>query len=420
MPHLGVLLSDSSEDYQAAILQGARDAAVAEGMVLRPFAGGNLGTGRKDDEERNSIFDLVRPDSFDALIILTGAISDFCTEEHVTQFCKRFQHLPLCTVGDELPGLPSVRGDNRAGVRSAVSHLVRAHGRRRIGFVRGPVVNRDATERYQAYVDALAEHGLPLEPTRVASGEFSFQSGAAAIALLLDQNKLGLEDIDALLAADDSMALGALSELGRRNIQVPDQVAVIGFDDVPSARTSSPPLSTVRQELAEQGASAVRLLHRRLRGQPIGQSRVVLPATVVPRQSCGCMRDEATNTGAVGGIAARTSSFDAQLLLRRPLLRIELQRAAKGAFRAVPNWDDQLIATFAEQLKTGSDSFLSTFRSLRTALVGAGVDQGTVASVLNALRDQMLSCIGRDDELRAPIEKIIEQARAAMSTSTRR
>src|SRR3954465_6833245 len=109
---LGVLVSDSSEEYQAGIVQGVREVAVAERMILRSFAGGNLGSGRKDDEKRNEIFDLVRPDIVDALVILSGPIGDYCSEEQIARFCKRFQRFPLCTVGDDLPGIPSVRGDN--------------------------------------------------------------------------------------------------------------------------------------------------------------------------------------------------------------------------------------------------------------------------------------------------------------------
>src|SRR5262249_23207869 len=158
--------------------------------------------------------------------------------------------LPICTVGDDLPDIPSVRADNRAGVRDAVAHLVQAHGRRRIAFAGGPEGNQDAAERYQAYLDALAEHRLPVEGRRVACGEFSFQGGAATMASILD--KLGPEDIDAVVAADDITALGAMSALAQRNIQVPRQVSVVGFDDVESARTSSPSLTTVRQHLQEQ------------------------------------------------------------------------------------------------------------------------------------------------------------------------
>jgi DNA-binding LacI/PurR family transcriptional regulator len=414
---LGIVLSDSSEDYQATVLQGARDAAVADGAVIRSFAGGNIGTGRRDDEQRNRIFDFVRTDTVDGLIILTGAISDFCTEEHVTQFCKRFRDIPACTVGDELPDFPSVRGDNRSGVRSAVAHLVKAHGLRRIGFIRGPLVNRDATERYQAYVDALAEHGIPLEPARVANGEYSAQSGAAAVAVLLDRQLTGVQDLDALMAADDSTALGAMGELARRRIHVPEQVAVIGFDDVQSARTASPPLATVTQQVAEQGAAAARIVLRILRGQPIGDSRVVLPAEVVPRRSCGC-RGEPT-AKAAGRAAARTSNFEAQLLLHRPLLRVELRRAARGAFSGAPNWDDQLIAKFVEQLKTGSKSFLDACRALTTGPKGTTIDQVPLTAVLGVLRTQMLSCVGREDDLRLVIEQIFEQALVAAAGARR-
>jgi hypothetical protein len=176
----------------------------------------------------------------------------------------------------------------------------------------------------------------------------------------------------------------------------------------------------VKQQLIEQGAAAVRIVMHRVRGRPGGESRVVLPTTFVPRRSCGCRGDDATDTKAIGGGSARTTSIEAQLLLHRHFLRVELQRASKGAFGSVPNWDDQLIATFADQLKTGSDCFLSAFRSMRTSLKGAGVDPAIVVAVLNVLRDRMLSYLGRDEDLRVSIERIIAQARAIASTFPRR
>ncbi len=309
-----------------------------------------------------------------------------------------------------------MRADNAAGVRAAVTHLIHAHGRRRIGFAGGPDGNQDATERYQAYVAALAEHGIPLEARRVARGEFSFQTGTAAIALMLDRNKVGLEDLDAVVAADDSTALGAMSELARRNIQVPRQVAVVGFDDVESARTSSPSLTTVRQHLREQGAEGARIVMGRLKGQPDRQLRSLVPTTVVLRRSCGCSGDDPAIAKPAGAARAGASTFDAQLVVRRHLMRAELLRAAKGKFGAVPGWDERLIQTLAGQVKTGTDVFSSTFRSMAKALVIAQVEPAALGSVLNVLQEQMLLCLGQDDHVRAPIVRAIEQARAIVAS----
>ena len=308
---------------------------------------------------------------------------------------------------------PERPANNRTGVRGAIKHLVHAHGRRRIAFIGGPEGNQDATERYQAYVDALAEEGLRLEPRRVTPGDFSFQSGAAAIATILDQNKLGPEGIDAVVAADDSTALGAMSELGRRNLHVPNQVSVIGFDDVESARASSPPLTTVRQHLREQGAAAAHIMLEHLHGRPGGPLRSLVPTTVVLRRSCGCSGEELPTSKAADGARAGALRFEAHVVLRRQIIRAELMRAAQGKFGAVPGWDEQLIATLATQLKTGSSVFLTTFRSMAKVLLAAQVDPGALAPVLTVLQDQMLSCCSRQyDDMRASIEAVVDQAQA--------
>jgi hypothetical protein len=181
---------------------------------------------------------------------------------------------------------------------------------------------------------------------------------------------------------------------------------------VESARTCSPSLTTVRQHLREQGAAALRILLRRLNGLPDGPLRSFVPTTVVLRRSCGCAGEDMPNAKPAGGARSVASNFEAQLVARRPLMHAELLRAAKGRFGAVPGWEERLISTLAAQLKTGTDIFLSTFRSTAKVLLVAQVDPGAFASVLTVLRDQMVFCSGADQDLRASIEGAIEQARA--------
>ncbi|MFD7639411.1 LacI family DNA-binding transcriptional regulator [Kitasatospora sp. NPDC059795] len=171
--------------------------------------------------------------------------------------------------------LAHVDADNLSGARAAMGLLHRA-GRRRIATIAGPPDTAAGADRLAGYRRALLDHGDPTR-TAVAYGDFGTRSGEHAMLRLLDQ----FPDVDAVFAASDAMAVGALRALRRLGRRVPDDVAVIGFDDSPAAATVRPGLTTVRQPVEDLGARAVELLR-----DPSPGRSVVLPTHLVVRQSC--------------------------------------------------------------------------------------------------------------------------------------
>ncbi|GAA5122710.1 LacI family DNA-binding transcriptional regulator [Haloechinothrix salitolerans] len=148
--------------------------------------------------------------------------------------------------------VPYVDSDNRGGAREAVRHLV-ALGRERIAHISGPPDQTSALDRYDGYRDVL----LDTDPALLAGGDFTEDGGAHAMAQLLQQRP----DLDAVFAANDMMAIGALRVLHERGLRVPDDVAVVGFDDMlPVAANAEPPLTTIRQDVEGMGRVMVRLL----------------------------------------------------------------------------------------------------------------------------------------------------------------
>ncbi|MEV6297948.1 LacI family DNA-binding transcriptional regulator [Actinoplanes sp. NPDC051861] len=175
------------------------------------------------------------------------------------------------------PPVPYVDVDHAGGVAAAVRHLV-AGGRRRIATIAGPQDMVAGIERLSGYHHSLAEAGLPV---LVAPGDFTRESGVAAMRDLLDRDP----DLDAVFAASDLMAHGALQTLRDAGRRVPDDVAVIGFDDFEISRYSDPPLTTVRQPIAEAGRVMARQMLRLITGDPDVPPAVVLPTELVVRAS---------------------------------------------------------------------------------------------------------------------------------------
>ncbi len=199
--------------------------------------------------------------------------------------------------GDPLPrhleerGVPAVLGgapvgvdpvscvdaDNRGGSRAAVEHLI-GLGRRRIATITGPQDMRVGVDRLSGYSDALSAAGLG---ELVAIGDFSEESGERGMRELLAREA----SLDAVFAASDPMAMGAMRVLKEHGRRIPGDVAVVGFDDSPTARHTDPPLTSVHQPLEAMGREMARLLVARIRGEPITQSMVILDTHLVARES---------------------------------------------------------------------------------------------------------------------------------------
>jgi DNA-binding LacI/PurR family transcriptional regulator len=170
--------------------------------------------------------------------------------------------------------------DNAGGARQAVAHLA-ASGRRRIANIAGPQDMGVGLARLAGYREACAEAGLPIDEDMIAYGDFSEPSGVAAMRQLLARRP----DLDAVFIASDLMAAGALRALKEAGKRVPEDVAVVGFEDSAVARQTDPPLTTVHQPVEEMGRQMARLLVSRIRDDQLAQPYVLLDTHLVVRQS---------------------------------------------------------------------------------------------------------------------------------------
>jgi DNA-binding LacI/PurR family transcriptional regulator len=170
--------------------------------------------------------------------------------------------------------------DNRGGAHTAVAHLVES-GRRVIATVAGPADMAPGVDRLSGYRDALTDAGLPTDPSLVAIADFTQEGGTAAMERLLADRP----DIDAVFAASDLMAAGAIRALRESGRDVPDDVAVVGFDDAPLAQSTHPPLTTVHQSPEQMGREMVALLLEAMRHPDEPTQPRLLATRLVVRES---------------------------------------------------------------------------------------------------------------------------------------
>jgi len=174
---------------------------------------------------------------------------------------------------------PYVDADNRGGARTATEHLLQT--RHRVATITGPLDMTVSADRFDGYRDALEGAGVAFDPALVAHGDFTAESGGVAVERLVSR----VPDIDGVFVASDLMAVGALRQLGAAGRRVPEDVAVVGFDDATVAATATPPLTTMRQPFGEMTQAVTELLQRRIAGETEGNDHVLFPTALVRRAS---------------------------------------------------------------------------------------------------------------------------------------
>ncbi len=196
---------------------------------------------------------------------------------------------PFVVSGRGAPGeasdFPYVDVDSQAGIRSAVRHFVEL-GHHEIGLIL-PAPDMAFTEfRHEGYRQGLAEAGIPYRPEYVVYGDLWWTGGFQGAQSLLDRH----QELTAIIACNDLMALGAMSAIQGRGLQVGRDIAVAGFDDIPAAEYAYPPLTTVRQPIYEIGQRLVKMLIAIIAGTPPPETQVLLPSSLIVRASSGFER----------------------------------------------------------------------------------------------------------------------------------
>jgi LacI family transcriptional regulator len=177
--------------------------------------------------------------------------------------------------------IPCVTVENKSGARRITAHLIETHHKRHIAFLAGPPGNEDSFWREQGYREALRQYNLP---ELIGLGEFEEGPASATVSAWLQEGR----EFDAIFAADDDSALGALQALNQAHIPVPDKIAVVGFDDGEIARYLTPPLTTIRAPIEQAGRHAAAALLDLIVGQSVSPL-TLLGVDLVIRRSCGCM-----------------------------------------------------------------------------------------------------------------------------------
>jgi LacI family transcriptional regulator len=262
-----LILSELSGPYYSELIQGVQESTIEHGydLIACSAYGGPDSTATRFLLEKRVDGAVVFAHQIDDAMVLEAAKEDF----------------PVVVLDRSVDGphVISVEVDNFRGALEAVEYLI-GLGHTRIGYVSGPASSRDNQERFKGYLEALNRNSLPYREKWTIGGNFTWKGGYRAARMLVGQGDLP----DAVFFANDEMALGGLKAFSEQGIRIPEDLSVIGFDEIQLAGYVRPALTTVRQPKYEAGALAARLLFQALKGEN-PEKRVVLSTELIIRDS---------------------------------------------------------------------------------------------------------------------------------------
>jgi DNA-binding LacI/PurR family transcriptional regulator len=408
---VALLMDAIEDDYQAGIVRGAASAAQHAHIELTCLAGGVVGDAGKDERcQRNFLYDLIDPKSFDGLLLLGGSLGAQLGMPALRQWLGRFGALPVVSLGAEVAGLHSIAVDGVPGMKETLRHLIQVHSHRRIAFVRGPVTSGEAEARYEAYRQTLAEFQISEDSRLVLQGSWQRESGAAAVHELFDERAMRVDAVSAIACANDYMALGVMDALRERGIAVPSDIAVTGFDDVDVGKCAVPPLTTVQQPTEALGREGIRCVLALVDGKP-EPKLTSLPTTTVGRRACGCAKADVLVHRRSPAKPGRP--LEVSVLERRELIFAELSRSARGSLvGAGPRWEERLLGAVLVDLRGAQEgAFLAAVDQLMAGLQRAKADLVRAQPVLSTLRRALQDCATDDPDAVARIDDLLDSAR---------
>jgi LacI family transcriptional regulator, repressor for deo operon, udp, cdd, tsx, nupC, and nupG len=265
-----VVVPDITNTFFSKVLRGIEHVAIENGyQVLLGDTGNNI-------ERERGYLNILRQKKADGMILLTARLEPHLLEEIASEF-------PVVLACEYLEGstIPTVSIDNISSARKATEHLIHL-GHRRIGFISGPLNVILSRDRLKGFRQAMAQHGISVESYLIQEGDFSFESGYNMMMkfLALDQPPT------AVFAANDEMAIGAIKAIKSKGLRVPDDISIVGFDDIQFASIYEPALTTISQPMFEIGKKAMELLIKLINKDKLEKSQYILEDQLVIRETC--------------------------------------------------------------------------------------------------------------------------------------
>ena len=339
---------DQGSSYQKNLINGIRAYASKNDINLITLATGRLDSPHQWEKPREILLDFMRNSQiFSGFILFSSSLSSIMGTERLKEKISGLTKLPVVSLATDLKDYPSVVIDNTPGFEELIEHMLIHHGYKDIAYISGPLKHEEGLQRWEILQRICKKQKITIPDTHFYEGNFAMNSGTAAAQWFLDESKIMPE---AIIAANDNMAIGAWEVLKKRNIQVPKQIAVTGFDDLQISESFDLPFTTVKQPLVKQGHEAAEKLHKIILGESIEQL-TSLPSEVVYRFSCGCLSGQSKRDEAIKRASRSPQESFVAECIRQFQAAAELEfQGAKGS-PIIRTWNKVILTAIEEEIR---------------------------------------------------------------------
>lgn len=272
---IGLVMPDAGEPFPIEVMKGVNSAIAALDYDLIIYTCGDVRKHYAADRERKFV-SLLTNSLTDGVIVITPAAAHFNTNAPVVAVDPHYE-------GNEYPAVIST---NKAGAMEAVDYLIQL-GHRRIGYINGRVDLKSAERRLRGYQESLMKAGIPLDPDLIVQGDFM-----ADIAYKGARQLLGLPNPPtAIFCANDQSAIGAYKAAHEAGLSIPDDLSIVGFDNIPDAAQVRPGLTTVDQCIQDMGKIAIQMLVKLIEGEELENKTIKTSTRLVIRESCRALEE---------------------------------------------------------------------------------------------------------------------------------
>jgi len=410
-PTLGILVSSADDKFENALLKGVSDAAIAAEVNWICFTSGAIRSHHGFESQRNMLYNLVNSEIVNGLVV-SGTLGHGVSHKEFNDFCLGYGPLPVISIAVSLDGIPSVVNDGYQGIASVLDHVLTVHKRQRVAFIRGPLGHREADERFRAYFDGMRANGF-LENEfmdLVVAGDYTEGSGKRAAAELIRRGY----KFDAVLCANDAMALGAMGIFLKEGLRIPQDVSLTGYDNIMGSRYCDPPLATVQQSIYDMGLRAGQLLVDHLLSGKKMDDAVISPSIII-RESCGCLNSRLVNASLT--IPSRLTDQDE---LRERVVDA-MSDIVPGYLKAVYRpWFEVLYDSFQGSARQdGNKEFVSILNEVLSRGLILPESDDFWQDVISAMRAVVLGNTGFDVDI-VWAETLWQQARILIGEALRK
>ncbi|MCL1945776.1 MAG: SpoIIE family protein phosphatase [Chitinivibrionia bacterium] len=287
---IAVFIESLDGYYQSGVWGGIKKVSQEKDINVIAFVGGSLGDSPNDpyEQNRNLLYEIPKLMKFDGIVI-SGSLCSYISKENIDEFIARYSDIPMASILPLSSKIPAATIDNRYGMEQLTIHLIDEHKFKKFAFICGPTNNPEAKERLSAFKDALKSRNIEISKDSIFSGSFDRKSGADAVRKIAGEND-GKIPYEAIVCIDDETAFGAIETLKELGLDVPQDIAVTGFDNTSEGKYIFPPLTSVDQPLRKLGEESLIMLLKKIENNDVSDG-VILRTELVKRHSCGCFFD---------------------------------------------------------------------------------------------------------------------------------